>query len=58
VCSAGFGALGRNGTYVGLRKYQSRVGAFNRFLHANTQTDDEWGLLAANWSAAGAAVPR
>jgi len=21
--------LGRNGTYVGLRKYQSRVGAFN-----------------------------
>ena len=24
--------LGRNGTYVGLRKYQSRVGAFNRFL--------------------------
>jgi len=26
--------LGRNGTYVGLRKYQSRVGAFNRFLYA------------------------
>ena len=24
--------LGRNGTFVGLRKYQSRVGAFNRFL--------------------------
>ena len=24
--------LGRNGTYVGLRKYQSRVGTFNRFL--------------------------
>ena len=27
--------LGRNGTYVGFRKYQSRVGAFNRFLRAN-----------------------
>ena len=39
--------LGRNGTYVGLRKYQSRVGAFNRFLHANGQTDDERELLAA-----------
>ncbi|MCM3874466.1 MAG: hypothetical protein ND895_27560, partial [Pyrinomonadaceae bacterium] len=24
--------LGRNGTFVGFRKYQSRVGAFNRFL--------------------------
>ncbi|WP_432850528.1 Dyp-type peroxidase [Amycolatopsis sp. CA-161197] len=39
--------LGRNGTYVGLRKYQSRVGAFNRFLHANAQTHDERELLAA-----------
>jgi Dyp-type peroxidase family len=39
--------LGRNGTYVGLRKYQSRVGAFNRFLHANARTDDERELLAA-----------
>jgi Dyp-type peroxidase family len=39
--------LGRNGTYVGLRKYQSRVGAFNRFLHANAHTDDERELLAA-----------
>jgi deferrochelatase/peroxidase EfeB len=39
--------LGRNGTYVGLRKYQSRVGAFNRFLHANGRTDDERELLAA-----------
>jgi Dyp-type peroxidase family len=39
--------LGRNGTYVGLRKYQSRVGAFNRFLRANAQTDDERELLAA-----------
>ena len=27
--------LGRNGTYVGFRKYQTRVGAFNRFLQAN-----------------------
>jgi len=39
--------LGRNGTYVGLRKYQSRVGAFNRFLQANAGTDDERELLAA-----------
>jgi deferrochelatase/peroxidase EfeB len=39
--------LARNGTYAGLRKYQSRVGAFNRFLHANAQNDDERELLAA-----------
>jgi deferrochelatase/peroxidase EfeB len=39
--------LGRNGTYVGLRKYQSRVGSFNRFLQAHAQTDDERELLAA-----------
>src|SRR5712691_3185704 len=39
--------LGRNGTYVGLRKYQSRVGAFNRFLRANSQTAEERELLAA-----------
>jgi Dyp-type peroxidase family len=39
--------LGRNGTYVGLRKYQSRVGTFNRFLQANAQTEDERERLAA-----------
>jgi Dyp-type peroxidase family len=39
--------LGRNGTYVGFRKYQSRVGAFNRFLQANGGTEDERELLAA-----------
>src|SRR5215470_11475927 len=39
--------LGRNGTYVGFRKYQSRVGAFNRFLHANGKTQEERELLAA-----------
>ena len=39
--------LGRNGTYVGLRKYQSRVGAFNRFLRANGRTKEEQELLAA-----------
>ena len=39
--------LGRNGTYVGFRKYQSRVGAFNRFLNANGSTDAERELLAA-----------
>ena len=39
--------LGRNGTYVGFRKYQSRVGAFNRFLHAHGSTEAERELLAA-----------
>jgi Dyp-type peroxidase family len=39
--------LGRNSTYVGLRKYQSRVGAFNRFLHENGRTEEERELLAA-----------
>jgi Dyp-type peroxidase family len=39
--------LGRNGTFVGFRKYQSRVGAFNRFLHANGSTEEERELLAA-----------
>ena len=39
--------LGRNGTFVGLRKYQSRVGAFNRFLHANGSTEQERELIAA-----------
>ena len=39
--------LGRNGTFFGIRKYQSRVGAFNRFLRDNAQTDEERELLAA-----------
>jgi deferrochelatase/peroxidase EfeB len=39
--------LGRNGTYVGLRKYQTRVGAFNRFLRANGTTEEERELVAA-----------
>jgi Dyp-type peroxidase family len=39
--------LGRNGTFVGLRKYQTRVGAFNRFLRANGSTEEERELLAA-----------
>jgi Dyp-type peroxidase family len=39
--------LARNGTFVGLRKYQSRVGAFNRFLRAHADTDQERELLAA-----------
>jgi Dyp-type peroxidase family len=39
--------LGRNGTYVGLRKYQTRVATFNRFLQAHAQTEDERELLAA-----------
>ena len=39
--------LGRNGTFVGFRKYQSRVGAFNRFLRANGKTEEEQELIAA-----------
>jgi Dyp-type peroxidase family len=39
--------LGRNGTYIGLRKYQSLVGAFNRFLRANGGTEEERELIAA-----------
>jgi deferrochelatase/peroxidase EfeB len=39
--------LARNSTFVGLRKYQSRVGAFNRFLQAHAQTAQERELLAA-----------
>src|SRR5262245_22511595 len=39
--------LGRNGTYIGFRKYQSRVGAFNRFLQANGSTEAERELVAA-----------
>jgi Dyp-type peroxidase family len=39
--------LGRNGTFVALRKYQSRVGAFNRFLRENSKSEEERELLAA-----------
>jgi Dyp-type peroxidase family len=39
--------LGRNGTFVGLRKYQTRVGAFNRFLQTHAPTSEERELLAA-----------
>jgi Dyp-type peroxidase family len=39
--------LGRNGTFVGLRKYQSRVGTFNRFLREHARTERERELLAA-----------
>ncbi len=39
--------LGRNGTFVGLRKYRSRVGTFNRFLQAHGETEEERELLAA-----------
>jgi Dyp-type peroxidase family len=39
--------LGRNGTYIGFRKYQARVGAFNRFLRENGSTEEERELLAA-----------
>jgi len=39
--------LARNGTYVGFRKYQTRVGAFNRFLRENGNTEAERELVAA-----------
>jgi len=39
--------LGRNGTFAGLRKYQSRVGTFNRFLHEHASTAAQRELLAA-----------
>jgi Dyp-type peroxidase family len=39
--------LARNGTFVGLRKYQSRVGTFNRFLRAHADTRERRELLAA-----------
>jgi Dyp-type peroxidase family len=39
--------LGRNGTFAGLRKYQSLVGTFNRFLRDHAETDEERELLAA-----------
>jgi Dyp-type peroxidase family len=39
--------LARNGTYVGFRKYQSHVGAFNRFLRANGSTEAEREWVAA-----------
>ena len=39
--------LGRNSTYVGLRKYQSRVATFNRFLRDHAETEQERELLAA-----------
>ncbi len=39
--------LGRNGTYVGIRKYQTRVGTFNRFLQDHGATPEERELLAA-----------
>jgi deferrochelatase/peroxidase EfeB len=39
--------LGRNGTYVCVRKYQTRVGRFNRFLHEHGATPGEREWLAA-----------
>jgi Dyp-type peroxidase family len=39
--------LGRNGTYVGMRKYHSRVATFNRFLREHADTDHDRELLAA-----------
>ncbi|HTF67962.1 MAG TPA: hypothetical protein VK638_35310 [Edaphobacter sp.] len=48
--------LGKNGKYVVLRKYRSQVGAFNRFLRDEADTDEARELLAAKLSAVGEAV--
>lgn len=40
-------ALGRNGSFVVLRKYDSRVGAFNDFLRAHAEGEEEQHRLAA-----------
>ena len=39
--------LGRNGTFLAFRKYQTLVATFNRFLRDNSKTDEERELLAA-----------
>ena len=39
--------LGRNGTFLFFRKYQTRVATFNRFLRDNAETDEQRELLAA-----------
>lgn len=39
--------LGNNGSFVVLRKYESRVGAFNDFIRANAETPEEQEKLAA-----------
>ena len=39
--------LGRNGTFVGLRKYQTRLATFNRFLAEHGHNEQERELLAA-----------
>ncbi len=39
--------LGRNGSYVGIRKIHTRVAAFRRFLHANADDAAGQELLAA-----------
>lgn len=40
-------ALGRNGSYVVLRKYESRVGAFNDFVRAQANPGEDEEKLAA-----------
>ena len=47
--------LGRNGTFIGVRKYQSRVGAFNRSetMVKRTKNASCW---PQNWLAVGAAA--
>jgi Dyp-type peroxidase family len=39
--------LGRNGTFLAFRKYESRAGTFNVFLQQHAHTEEERELLAA-----------
>jgi Dyp-type peroxidase family len=39
--------LRRNGTFIALRKFHTRVAAFRRFLHENASSPDEEELIAA-----------
>jgi len=43
---------------IGLRQYQTRVGAFNRFLQAKAQTENERELPAAKLVGRRPAAPR
>jgi len=39
--------LGKNGSFMVLRAYQSHVAAFNKFLKDNSSSDEEAELLGA-----------
>ncbi len=39
--------LGKNGSFLAVRKYQSQVAEFNKFIHENSNSSEEGELLAA-----------